>query len=82
MSRQEVDSYLSQLEEAKRRTLQELRYLPHSGSVFPELKDEVAAYPTSRGALQFPIDTPLPRALVEKLIAVRIGQIQHGAKRA
>ena len=48
-----------------------LSYLPHSGSVFPELREELAAYQTSTGALQFPIDKPLPKALVRKLIAIR-----------
>jgi uncharacterized protein YdhG (YjbR/CyaY superfamily) len=51
-----------------------LSYLPHSGSVFPELTDELAHYKISKGALQFPVDTPLPTALVEKLIAVRRAQ--------
>jgi len=51
-----------------------LSYLPHSGSVFPELKEEVATYSTSSGALRFPVDTPLPKTLVERLIAVRLGQ--------
>ncbi len=51
-----------------------LSYLPHSGSVFPELKKEVAGYVTSTGALQFPVDRPLPKSLVKKLVAVRIGQ--------
>jgi uncharacterized protein YdhG (YjbR/CyaY superfamily) len=46
-------------------------YLPHSGSVFPELGDALSRYRTSTGALQFPIDRPLPKALVKKLIAVR-----------
>ena len=48
-----------------------LSYLPHSGSVFPELRDELAGYQMSSGALRFPIDQPLPEALVAKLIAVR-----------
>ena len=48
-----------------------LSYLPHSGAVFPELRDEIAKYKTSSGALQFPVDRPLPKALVRKLIAVR-----------
>jgi uncharacterized protein YdhG (YjbR/CyaY superfamily) len=48
-----------------------LSYLPHSGSVFPEIKDQISRYKTSTGALQFPIDVPLPRSLVEKLIKVR-----------
>jgi uncharacterized protein YdhG (YjbR/CyaY superfamily) len=48
-----------------------LSYLPHSGSVFPELKDELATYETSTGALQFSIDRTLPKSLVRKLISVR-----------
>jgi len=48
-----------------------LSYLPHSGSVFPELRDDLAGYKTSTGALQFPIDKPLPASLVRKLVAVR-----------
>jgi uncharacterized protein YdhG (YjbR/CyaY superfamily) len=44
-----------------------LSYLPHSGSVFPELKDELKGYTTSTGALHFDIGQPLPVPLVEKL---------------
>jgi uncharacterized protein YdhG (YjbR/CyaY superfamily) len=51
-----------------------LSYLPHSGSVFPQLKEELQGYSTSSGALRFAIDQPLPAALVEKLIAVRLQQ--------
>jgi len=48
-----------------------LSYLPHSGSVIPELGDALSQYKTSKGALQFPVDRPLPKALVKKLIAIR-----------
>lgn len=51
-----------------------LSYLPHSGSVFPQLKGELTGYTTSSGALRFAIDQPLPVPLVEKLIAVRLQQ--------
>ncbi|MGD0394106.1 MAG: DUF1801 domain-containing protein [Acidimicrobiales bacterium] len=51
-----------------------LSYLPHSGSVFPVMAEDVAPYKTSTGALQFPIDTPLPKPLIERLISVRIAQ--------
>ena len=51
-----------------------LSYFPHSGSVIPELQDDVGSYVTNKGTLQFPIDTPLPKALVEKLVTVRIRQ--------
>jgi uncharacterized protein YdhG (YjbR/CyaY superfamily) len=52
-----------------------LSYLPFSGSVFPELKEDLVAYSTSKGALRFAIDEPLPKELVEKLIKVRISQL-------
>src|ERR1700732_4239967 len=52
-----------------------LSYLPHSGSVFAELAEDVAGYVTSKGALQFPIERPLPKALVKKLIAIRLREV-------
>jgi uncharacterized protein YdhG (YjbR/CyaY superfamily) len=52
-----------------------LSYLPHSGSVLGELSEEVAGYVTSKGALQFPTDKPLPKALVERLIAIRLKEV-------
>jgi uncharacterized protein YdhG (YjbR/CyaY superfamily) len=51
-----------------------LSYLPHSGSVFHELGDDLNGYSTSSGALRFGVDEPLPAALVEKLIEVRLRQ--------
>ena len=51
-----------------------LSYLLHSGSVFRELREDLAGYQTSSGALRFAIDEPLPADLVEKLIAVRMRQ--------
>lgn len=51
-----------------------LSYLPHSGSVFPELAEELAGYGRSTGALRFPVDQPLPRALVQELLNVRLRQ--------
>ena len=52
-----------------------LSYLPHSGSVLPELADDLAGYTASKGALQFGVDRPLPKALVKKLITVRKRQL-------
>ena len=52
-----------------------LSYFPHSGSVLPELGDDIAGYGGSKGTLQFAVDTPLPKPLVEKLIAVRLSQL-------
>jgi uncharacterized protein YdhG (YjbR/CyaY superfamily) len=52
-----------------------LTYLPHSGSVLAELEDELAGYKWSKGALQFPVDAPLPDALVQKLINTRLREL-------
>ena len=113
MSSAEIDTYLADVEEPKRSTLQCLRqtimevvpeaeegtsygvpafrvqgkviagfaafknhlsYLPHSGSVFPVLSDELDGYKFSSGALHFPMDSPLAKPLVERLVRVRIDQ--------
>ena len=52
-----------------------LSYFPHSGSVLPELGEEVEGYAGTRGTLRFAVDSPLPRELVERLIAVRMSQL-------
>lgn len=49
-----------------------LSYLPHSGSVFPQLAEELKGYTKTKGSLHFPVDEPLPRELVKKLLDARI----------
>jgi uncharacterized protein YdhG (YjbR/CyaY superfamily) len=51
-----------------------LSYLPHSGSVFPELAADLQAYTYTSGSLHFPVGEPLPRELVQKLVEVRLRQ--------
>ncbi len=53
-----------------------LAYLPHSGSVFGELSDDLAGYESTPGSLHFPIDKPLPKSLVMKLIATRLEEVR------
>jgi uncharacterized protein YdhG (YjbR/CyaY superfamily) len=55
-----------------------LSYLPHSGWVFTQLADDLRGYTMSSGALRFPVDKPLLRALVKKLIDVRLKEIREG----
>jgi uncharacterized protein YdhG (YjbR/CyaY superfamily) len=50
-----------------------LSYLPFSGSVLEQLSDDLAGYTMTKGALHFPVDRPLPKTLVKKLVAVRLG---------
>ncbi len=51
-----------------------LSYLPHSGSVITQLASETAGYTKTKGSLHFPIDKPLPRKLVKKLLDVRMAE--------
>jgi uncharacterized protein YdhG (YjbR/CyaY superfamily) len=59
-----------------------LSYLPFSGSVLGELGDELEGYEMTKSSLHFSIDAPLPRPLVERLIAVRLAEVsRRSAKR-
>jgi uncharacterized protein YdhG (YjbR/CyaY superfamily) len=55
-----------------------LSYLPHSGSVIPQLGNELEGYTSTKGSLHFPVDEPLPERLVRKLLAVRMAQAFGG----
>ena len=52
-----------------------LSYLPHSGSVLSTLGDDVTGYETTKGALRFAIDKPLPKGLVQKLVTARMREL-------
>ncbi len=54
-----------------------LSYLPFSGSVLGQLDDELKGYTMTKSALHFPVERPLPRALVQKLIAARLDEISR-----
>jgi uncharacterized protein YdhG (YjbR/CyaY superfamily) len=53
-----------------------LSYLPFSGSVLGQLGDEVREYTMTKSALHFPVDRPLPKQIVERLIAVRLAEMR------
>jgi uncharacterized protein YdhG (YjbR/CyaY superfamily) len=52
-----------------------LSYLPFSGSVLRQLADELEGYTMTKSALHFPVDRPLPKTLVKKLIATRLEEV-------
>ena len=54
-----------------------LSYLPHSGSVLARLPDEVSEFTTSKGVLRFPVDRPLNKALVKRLLDERLRELDH-----
>ena len=116
MSSPETESYLANLDEPKRATLQRLRedilsvvpgaeevisyqvpafrvegkvvagfaafknhlsYLPFSGSVLDKIP-ESKTYGGTKSALHFPVDQPLPKDLVKKLVDTRLQEIRTG----
>lgn len=50
-------------------------YFPMSGGIVAEMAAELTQYQTSKGAIQFPLDKPLPATLVKKLIRARLAEI-------
>jgi uncharacterized protein YdhG (YjbR/CyaY superfamily) len=48
-------------------------FYPRS-SVIAAFKDDLAGYKTSKGAIQFPIDKPIPTALVKKIVKFRLAE--------
>jgi uncharacterized protein YdhG (YjbR/CyaY superfamily) len=57
-----------------------LSYLPHSGRVLGELAADLSGYTMTKGSLHFPVDQPLPRAVVERLIAVRLREADQRSR--
>lgn len=55
--------------------MRHLSYMPHSGSVLAALGDDVADFETSKGALKFAVDKPLPKRLVRKLLNERLREL-------
>jgi len=54
---------------------------PMSYAVLNTYKDELKSYHTSKGTLRFPLDQPLPAALVKKVVKARIQELEARKKR-
>ena len=47
-----------------------------TASVIAEFKDELKGFSTSKGTIHFPVDKPLPTALIKKIVKARVKQDQ------
>jgi uncharacterized protein YdhG (YjbR/CyaY superfamily) len=56
-------------------------YFPMSSRTIVTLKNDLKNYETSKGTIRFPVERPLPVALVRKLIKVRIAEIEEQTKK-
>ena len=52
-----------------------------TGAGVAAFQKEIASYKSSKGAIQFPLDQPLPLALVEKIVKYRVKQNQLKAEK-
>lgn len=52
-----------------------------SAAVIAALKHELRAYSTSKGTVQFPIDKPIPAALIRKMVKARVEHIESKTRR-
>jgi len=46
-----------------------------TASVIAKFKDELKSYRISKGTIQFPVDKPLPLALVKKMVKTRLDEV-------
>lgn len=51
-----------------------------TGSPIPHFRKELKAYKTSRGAIQFPLDKPIPKALVARIVKFKLKENQEKAE--
>jgi uncharacterized protein YdhG (YjbR/CyaY superfamily) len=51
-----------------------------TGSPIPHFRDELKPYKTSRGAIQFPLDKPIPKALVARIVKFKLKENQEKAQ--
>ncbi len=51
-----------------------------TGSGITRFKAELAGYPSSKGAVQFPLDQPLPRALITRIVTFRLEENKRKKK--
>ena len=52
-----------------------------TASVIEAFKHELTGFSTSKGTIQFPIDKPLPSALIKKLVKARVAQSKSRKRR-
>ena len=56
-------------------------FFPMSSSLIGEYKEELKGYKTAKGTIRFPVDKPMPAALIKKMVKARIAQNEARKKR-
>jgi uncharacterized protein YdhG (YjbR/CyaY superfamily) len=53
-----------------------------TAAVLDQFRDELTRFKTSKGTVQFPLDKPLPSALIKKLVKARLKQSGYKPRRS
>jgi uncharacterized protein YdhG (YjbR/CyaY superfamily) len=56
-------------------------FFPMGSAAIAPFKDELKNFQVSKGTIHFPVDRPLPTALLKKMVKARIGQNDSRKKR-
>jgi len=56
-------------------------FYPWNSRTIAEFKDELKGYETSKGAIQFPLNKPIPVALVKKIVKARMKENELKSKK-
>lgn len=51
------------------------------GSVLARFDDELGAFKTSKGTIQFPLDRSLPTGLIKRIVRARVAEVQRKSPR-
>ncbi len=49
-------------------------FFPGNSSLIDEFGEELAGYSTAKGTIRFPVDKPLPAALIRKIVRARMAE--------
>jgi len=55
-------------------------FFPGNSSLIEEFGEELAGYSTAKGTIRFPVDKPLPAALIRKIVRARMAENELGKK--
>lgn len=56
-------------------------FFPMSAALIEQFKDDLKNYETAKGTIRFPLDKPLPAALLKKFVKARIAQNEEKQKK-